>query len=119
MIFLAYIVSIILFGIVDSLATSLALTVATTAGDQVFKLHNSQQKFMFQFVCTVAGSFTGAYVALHSFSWFDLMPNLFITLPLFVIVWYFLNLAILPEYQPTAQRLGILIGIFFSWIYWS
>ncbi|MBT1706416.1 hypothetical protein [Chryseosolibacter indicus] len=119
MTFLAYIVSIILFGVVDALATSLALMVATTTGDQVFKLHNSQQKFIFQFLCTIIGSFTGAYVALYSFSWFGLMANLYVALPLFVIVWYFLNLAILPEYQPTAQRLGILIGIVLSWIYWN
>lgn len=106
MIFLAYIISIIIFGVANIIGGGIALSIATRIGVQMGFTSSTAQ-----FIGAFVGCALGAFVAPYVFGWFHKSPDLIILFVVLEIVWLITNSTIAPEHSPFAQRVGATVGL--------
>ena len=109
---LSYLISVVIFAVADVITTAIFLAFTTLFSSQVFKVQDAPYRFSTQLIGTYFGSSSAAVISLYVFGWFNLAPNIFIALLLYGTTWFFINnLAIKPEFQPKAQRTGVILGL--------
>lgn len=120
MIVLAGIVSILIFLILRLIITTIALTIYTLivgfVQQRLCGHSDANMHFANQLLSAFLGILISAWIALMSFSLFDVTPNIYIVLPIYGVLWFFLSLIPNMGFKPRAQSIGAGLAFVLAYI---
>lgn len=117
MVFFAYLISTVVFLLMDVIVTAIVLAFYTAIVGGIGKSSNTPYHSTNQFLGAFIGNALSAWLATFAFKWFEKEPNFYVLFLLFGFLWYLTNSIIKPEFRPTAQRIGATLGLLSLFIF--
>jgi len=108
---LSYAAAVLTFLVVGTIVGTIIRAIYVAICVYIFKLSDGPYRFFTQFIGEFIGAIVGCWAAYLVFSWFSKIPNNLICFILFGLAWFVGNLRIADEFQPKAQRIGLLFGL--------